>query len=64
MGIKIKDNYVLEKRCAQVQAYLLSKALRNEDCTDDEIKKIYNISDADFDAVVDVLVKDGIVEKK
>jgi hypothetical protein len=63
MKIKIKNSFVTEANSNRIKGYLLSKAMRKEDVTDAEIKKIYKMSDADFDAAVDVLVKDGIAEK-
>lgn len=63
MRLKIKHSEVVAVRAEQIKAYLLSKALRNEDCTDAEIKKVYKISDADFDAAADILIKGGVAEK-
>ncbi len=64
MGLKIKDDYVAKARSDRIRAYLLSKALKKRDCTDVEIKKIYGLSDADFEAAADILVKDGIAERE
>ena len=64
MGLKIKDDYVAKARSDRIRAYLLSKALKKRDCTDVEIKKIYGLSDADFEAAANILVKDGIAERE
>ena len=64
MTLKIKDNYVTKARSDIIRAYLLSKALKKKDCTDAEIKKVYGLSDADFDAAADILIKDGTAEKE
>lgn len=64
MSIKIKDNYVAKAHSERIKAYLLNKALRKEEYSDEEIKKTYKMSDVDFDAAVDILLNDGIVEKK
>jgi hypothetical protein len=64
MGLKIKDDYVAKVRSDRIRAYLLSMALKKEDCTDTEIKKIYKMSDAEFDVAADILIKEGIAEKK
>lgn len=64
MRIKIKDSLVVEANVNRIKAYLLSSALRKETCTDKDIKKAYNMSDADYDAAIDVLMTTGIVEKK
>lgn len=63
MIIKIKDSLVTETNSNRIKAYLLSKALRKEVVSDAEIKKVYGLSDADFDTAVDKLVSEGIVEK-
>ena len=63
MGLKIKDDYVAKERSKRVIAYLLSRALHKKDCTDEEIKKVYKMSDADFDAAADILIKNGVAEK-
>ena len=63
MALKIKESIVAKARSERIEAYLLSKALRKEDCPDAEIKKVYKLSDADFDAAVDILVSSGSVEK-
>ena len=64
MTLKIKDDFVANARSDRIKAYLLSKALRKEICTDAEMKKIYKMSDADFDAAADILIKEGVAEKK
>lgn len=63
MNVKIKEDYVAKARSDRIKAYLLSKALRKEDCTDAEVKKIYKLSDVEFDVAVEILITDGIVEK-
>ena len=63
MTIKIKDSLVIEANSSRIKAYLLSKALRKEDCPDAEIKKVYGLDDNDFKAAVDKLTADGDVEK-
>ena len=64
MTLKIKDDYVAKARSERVKAYLLSKALHKKDCTDAEMKKVYKMSDAEFDVAADILIKEGIAEKK
>lgn len=64
MGLGIKDKYITEANSNHIKAYLLSKALRKEVCTDAEMKKIYKMSDAEFDVAADILIKEGIAEKK
>ena len=64
MGLKIKDDYAAKARSERIKGYLLSKALRKEECTDAEMKKIYKMSDAEFDAAADILIKEGVAEKK
>ena len=63
MNVKIKEDYVAKARSDRIKAYLLSKALRKEDCTDAEVKKIYKLSDVEFDVAVEILITEGIVEK-
>jgi len=64
MTIKIKDSLVTEANSNRIKAYLLSKAMRKEEVTEAEIKKVYGLSDADFNTAVDKLKADGVVEKK
>lgn len=63
MTIKIKDSFVTEANSNRIKGYLLSKAIRKEDVTDEEIKKVYSMADKEFDTAVDKLVNDGVVEK-
>ena len=63
MTIKIKDSFVTEANSNRIKGYLLSKAMRKEDITDAEIKKVYGMDDKDFGTAVNKLVKDGIVDK-
>ncbi len=63
MGIKIKNSLIIETNANRIKSYLLSKALRHEDVSDAEIKKIYGISDKEFDEAVDKLLSDGDVDK-
>lgn len=64
MVLKIKDDYVAASNSKKVAAYLTSKAMRKEPCDDAEIKKIYSLTDAEFKAAADILVAEGIAEKK
>lgn len=64
MTLKIKDDYVAAANSKKVAAYLTSKAMRKEACDDDEIKKIYSLTDAEFKAAADILVAEGIAERK
>ena len=64
MAIKIKVSLVTEANSNRIKSYLLSKAMRKEDTTAAEIKKVYGMADKEFDAAVDKLVKDGMVEKE
>lgn len=63
MIIKIKDSFVVEANSSRIKGYLLSKATRIEDVTDAEIKKVYGMADKEFNAAVDKLVSDGVVDK-
>lgn len=63
MTIKIKDSFVTEANSNRIKGYLLSKAMRKENVTDAEIKKVYGMGDTEFDAAVDKLVKDGVADK-
>ena len=63
MTIKIKDSIVTETNSNRIKGYLLSKALRKEPVTDAETKKTYGLTDKEFDAAVDKLIKDGAVDE-
>ena len=42
---------------------MLSKALRKEEVTAAEIKKVYGMGDKEYAEAVDKLIKDGAVDK-
>jgi len=63
MSIKIKDSFVTEANSNRIKGYLLSKAMRKEEITDAEIKKVYGMGDTEFDLAVKKLVEDGVVDK-
>lgn len=62
MGLKIKDDYIASLNSKKITAYLASKAMRKEACDDNEVKKIYGLSDAEFKSASDILVHEGIAE--
>jgi len=64
VALKIKDDYVAIENSKKIAAYLTSKAMRKEACADAEVKKVYGLTDAEFEAAADILVKDGIAERK
>jgi hypothetical protein len=64
MTIKIKDSLVTEANSNRIKAYLLSKAMRKDEVTNAEIRKVYGMGEAEFNAAVDKLVKDGVAEKE
>ena len=63
MAIKIKDSLVVETNAKRIKNYLLSKALRHEDVSDAETKKVYGMDDKEYAEAVDKLIKDGAVDK-
>ncbi len=63
MGIKIKNSFIIETNAKRVKNYLLSKALRYEEVSDAEIKKVYGMVDKEFDEAVNKLLADGDVDK-
>ena len=62
MAIKIKESFVTEANASRIKGYLLSKALRKEEVSELEIKKVYGMNDADFEAAVVKLVLDKVVD--
>ena len=63
MTIKIKDSFVVEANSNRIKGYLLSKAMRKEACTDEEMMKIYSLTVAEFNRAADILIRDGIAER-
>ena len=63
MTLKIKDDYVADANSKRIAAYLTSKAMRKEACTDEEMMKIYSLTVAEFNRAADILIRDGIAEK-
>ncbi len=59
--LKIKERILAKARSERIEAYVLSKALRKEECTDAHIKEVYHMSDSEFAAAADILIKDGKV---
>jgi hypothetical protein len=64
MTIKIKESFITEANSNRIKGYLLSKAMRKEEVTDAEIKKVYGMGETEFKAAVDKLVKDGVADKE
>jgi len=62
MAIKIKESFVTEANASRIKGYLLSKALRKEEVSESEIKKVYGMNDSEFGAAVDKLVVDNVVD--
>ena len=63
MIIKIKESLIIETNAKRVKNYMLSKALRKEEVSAAEIKKVYGMGDKEYAEAVDKLIKDGAVDK-